>query len=164
MQKFIVERDNFDEFFEALHRRGYEIIGPKIHESAIIYDKLDSVDDLPIGVGDEQDQGVYRLRKDKALFGYVVGPYSWKKLLFPPSIRLFHAEKDGKKMKIIEDVDEEKRLAFIGVRACEIHAIHTQDKVFMNGEFIDPIYKKRRENIFIFAVNCIESGSVETIL
>jgi sulfhydrogenase subunit beta (sulfur reductase) len=39
---------------------------------------------------DEQDGGKYRLRKrpDGALFGYAVGPHSWKKFLFPPVTRL----------------------------------------------------------------------------
>ncbi|GIU72036.1 MAG: 4Fe-4S ferredoxin [Candidatus Nitrosocaldaceae archaeon] len=161
MQKFIVEADNFYQFFDALTRRKYEIIGPKIDNATVIYDKLNSINDLPIGFKDEQDKGIYRLRKrkDKALFGYVVGPYSWKKYLFPPKTRLFHMERKGADFKIIEDKEEERKLAFIGVRACEIHAIHIQDRVFMEGEFIDPIYKRRRENIFIFAVNCTESAN-----
>ena len=39
----------------------------------------------------------YRLerRDDEALFGYAVGPHSWKKFLHPPMLRLWRAERDG---------------------------------------------------------------------
>ncbi|MEM4237524.1 MAG: 4Fe-4S dicluster domain-containing protein, partial [Candidatus Nitrosocaldaceae archaeon] len=95
---------------------------------------------------------------DKALFRYALSPYSWKRYLFPPSIKLFEiTKKDG--IKIIENDYDGKKLAFIGVRACEIHAIYIQDKVFLDGKFIDPVYKKRRDNIFIFAVNCITASN-----
>jgi formate hydrogenlyase subunit 6/NADH:ubiquinone oxidoreductase subunit I len=39
-----------------------------------------------------------------------------------------------------------------------LHAIAVQDKVFMNGKYVDPVYKSRRENIFIVAVNCGQAG------
>jgi len=37
-------------------------------------------------------------------------------------------------------------------------AIAVQDKVFIRLDFSDPIYKKRRENIFILAVDCLHPG------
>jgi formate hydrogenlyase subunit 6/NADH:ubiquinone oxidoreductase subunit I len=46
------------------------------------------------------------------------------------------------------------RYAFIGVRACELHAIKIQDKVFMGGAHQDPVYAGRRADNFIVAVNC----------
>ena len=54
-----------------------------------------AVDDLPAGWTDQQDGGTYRLKKrgDAALFGYAVGPHSWKKFLFPPRQRLFSARR-----------------------------------------------------------------------
>ena len=51
------------------------------------------------------------------------------------------------------------RLAFLGVRACELHAIAIQDKVFAGGAFADPSYQARRGNIFIVAVNCGQAGN-----
>ena len=49
-----------------------------VEGGAIIYDEISSVADLPAGWTDEQDGGVYRLKKrgDGALFGYAVGPHS----------------------------------------------------------------------------------------
>ncbi len=65
----------------ALVRKGYAVIGPTVRDWAIVYDQLESVQDLPAGWTDEQAPGYYRLkrREDGALFGYVVGPQSWKK-------------------------------------------------------------------------------------
>jgi formate hydrogenlyase subunit 6/NADH:ubiquinone oxidoreductase subunit I len=50
-------------------------------------------------------------------------------------------------------------MAFIGVRACELHAIAVQDKVFLGGSFVDPLYKARREGAFLVAVNCGQAGA-----
>jgi formate hydrogenlyase subunit 6/NADH:ubiquinone oxidoreductase subunit I len=44
------------------------------------------------------------------------------------------------------------------VRSCELHAIAVQDKVFLHGPYVDPIYKARRENLFIVAINCGQGG------
>ncbi|MEP0323608.1 MAG: sulfite reductase subunit A, partial [Bauldia litoralis] len=69
--------------FAALRDRGYRVVGPTVRDQAIVYDDIATVDDLPRGWTDEQDGGHYRLnrRDDDALFGYVVGPHSWKKFL-----------------------------------------------------------------------------------
>ncbi len=157
----IVERDDFGAFFTVLRDMGYEIVGPRVRDSAIVYDRLGSVDDLPIGITDQQDKGFYRLMKrdDRALFGYTVGPHSWKMYLFPPRIRLFTAEMHGNGLSIVGEHYNPKKLAFIGVRACELHAIQIQDRIFLNGAFKDPVYESQRRNIFILAVNCTVSSS-----
>ncbi len=38
--------------------------------------------------------------------------------------------------------------------ACELAAIAVQDRVFLDGPYVDPVYKRRRESAFIVAVNC----------
>src|SRR5262249_27442353 len=66
---------------------------------------------------------------------------------------------------------EAERLAFIGVRACELHAIAIQDRVFggvrggvppgqqsTGGRHPDPEYAGNREGAFIVAVNCGQAG------
>ena len=76
--------------------RGYTIVGPTVRDQAIVYDELRSSADLPIGWTDEQDGGHYRLRRrdDEALFGYAVGPHSWKRYQLPPDKRLWSARRD----------------------------------------------------------------------
>jgi len=154
----VIERKSMNILFDILREKGYKIVGPIIKERAIVYDELESVDDMPIGWTDEQDAAEYRLKKrtDKALFGYVVGPQSWKKFLFPSRLKLLSMERNGKEFKIHENSDTVEKYAFIGVRGCELNAIFIQDKVFKDGEYVDPYYKKVRENILIIAVNCTE--------
>jgi len=60
---FVVEREDFNALFDILTNKGYEIIGPTVRDSAIIYDKIRSINDLPIGITDYQDKMVYRLRE-----------------------------------------------------------------------------------------------------
>ena len=84
MGEFRLEADDFQTILDALHEDGYEVVGPTLEDQAIVYDKISSVEDLPIGWGDEQAPGEYRLRKrdDRALFGYNLGPQSWNCLLY----------------------------------------------------------------------------------
>ena len=59
-----------------------------------------------------------------------------------------------------EDDDEPPpRFAFIGVCACELAGIRILDRVLLEGPYRDPIYKSRRENAFILAVNCAQAAS-----
>jgi len=82
-------------FVKVLEERGYRVVGPTVREGAIVYDQLHAESDLPIGWTDEQEAGTYRLKKrdDEALFGYVVGPHSWKKFLLVPELRLWQARR-----------------------------------------------------------------------
>ncbi len=83
----------FRRLLQIVQSEGYALYGPKVHNEVIIYDRLFSEQDLPIGMEDEQRPGYYRLknRSDKAYFGYNLGPHSWKKYLCPPKEPLFSA-------------------------------------------------------------------------
>ena len=55
--------------------------------------------------------------------------------------------------------DDEPPYAFLGVRACELAAIAVQDRTFMHDQYVDPIYRRRRERALIIAVNCTQAAS-----
>lgn len=156
-----LSRDQFGTLFDVLHKRGYEIIGPTIDQEAIVYDRISSVDDLPTGWTDIQEPGKYRLQKrnDDALFGYVVGPHSWKRYLFPPNVSISEADRTEKGWKFQEVQDTPAKLAFFGVRACELAAMKIQDRVFIGGPYVDPVYQRRRDNALIIAVNCTQAAA-----
>uniref|UniRef100_B8HJR4 4Fe-4S ferredoxin, iron-sulfur binding n=1 Tax=Cyanothece sp. (strain PCC 7425 / ATCC 29141) TaxID=395961 RepID=B8HJR4_CYAP4 len=156
----LIDREDFQQLFDVLQQQGYELVGPTIRESAIVYDTLSSVADLPIGWTDEQEGGAYRLkrRQDQALFGYAVGPQSWKQFLFPPHLQLWQAQRQGETIEVIPTEPAAPKRAFIGVRACELQAIAIQDKVFMGESAVDPHYQAQRQNAFIVAVNCGQTG------
>ena len=155
-----LERADLPRLFQVLQARGYQIVGPTVRDGAIIYDTLANPDQLPVGWTDEQDGGTYRLKKrgDAALFGYVVGPHSWKKFLFPPEQRLFRARRTTDGFEVLPENVAVPKFAFLGVRSCELHAIAVQDKVFLGGQFVDPVYQAQRQNVFIIAVNCGQAG------
>jgi len=159
-EQAVLTREGLQALIDALRRRGRRVIGPKLEDQAIVYDEIASLDELPEGWSDEQDGGRYRLvrREDEALFGYAVGPHSWKKFLHLPALRLWRMERDGAKMRVVEEPDQSERLAFIGVRSCELHAIAIQDKVMLEGPYVDSHYRKRREGLFVVAVNCGHAG------
>ena len=156
----VIAPDELDVLISALRRRGYRVVGPTVSSEAIVYDDLESGNDLPIGFTDRQDAGSYRLerRDDDARFGYAVGPHSWKRYLFPPRVRLWRAENGAAAPNVEEEPLDETPLAFIGVRSCELHAIGIQDRVFLGGLHTDRDYAARRDGAFIVAVNCFEPG------
>jgi sulfhydrogenase subunit beta (sulfur reductase) len=157
----LLERRDFPSLFRALHANGYQVVGPTVRDGAIVYDHLSGVDDLPIGWTDRQGPGKYRLerRRDDALFGYTVGPFSWKKFLFPARERLWTATRDGPAFTVTPEHNEAPPLAFFGMRACELAGVAVQDRVFLGGPVADPGYAARRRRTLRIAVQCGQAGA-----
>jgi sulfhydrogenase subunit beta (sulfur reductase) len=157
-QAVVISLDGLAELVSALQRRGYRVVGPSVRDGAVVYDDLDSASELPIGWGDRQDAGMYRLvrRDDEARFGYAVGPHSWKQFLQPPQIRLWRARRDGEDVEIEPEPSPERPYAFFGVRGCDRHAIGIQDRVLMAGTFADGDYADRRREAFVVSVDCAD--------
>lgn len=153
----VFARDGLQDLIVALTKRGYQVLGPTLRDGVIAYDEVTQLDDLPRGWTDRQDAGRYRLeeRGDEALFGYAVGPQSWKRFLHPPIERLWQVRRDG---MVAGDEEVVPKFAFLGVRACELAAIAIQDKVFLGGAYRDTAYERRRSDNFIIALNCGEAG------
>lgn len=60
-EHLVVKPEQIQHLFEALQKRGYQVVGPTIHDGVIAYDELDAVDDLPVGWTDAQEGGRYQL-------------------------------------------------------------------------------------------------------
>jgi ferredoxin len=153
----LLDRAGFDALFGVLVELGYTPIGPTVLDGTIRYDRVDSTADLPGGWHDVQDGGTYRLepRADDALFGFAVGPDSWKRYLFPPETVLLEVRGSDGSLVMEAASDHNERFAFIGVRPCEIAAIETQDRLLLG---FDPTYTERRRNALVIAANCTEPG------
>lgn len=138
----------------------YEVLGPSVRDDAIVYDKIERIADLPVGWTDRQEAGRYRLerRDDAALFGFTVGPQAWKRFLHPPVETVWTMRKGKDGLVISRGDGALPKFAFLGVRACELHAIAIQDRVFSEGAYPDTGYQARRQNTFIIAVNCGQAG------
>ena len=154
----MIEPEALEGLLGALTGRGFRVVGPTVRDGAIVYEDLESAADLPIGWKDSQDAGTYRLerREDEARFGYAVGPHSWKQFLLPARIRLWRAHRSDDGFEVEEEPLEDTPLALIGVRACELHGIAIQDRVFLGGSYADRDYAARRKDAFVVAVNCFE--------
>lgn len=153
---FVLDISGLPSLIDGLVGQGYKVVGPTVRDGAIVYDQLKRVEDLPVGWTEEQDAATYRLkrRSDNALFGYNNGPHSWKRFLFPPREKLWKATQSSGSLKIIQSDDQDAAYAFLGVRACDLHAIQVQDVVFINNRNKDTQYESRRKKSFIVAVNC----------
>ena len=156
--QLVIVRDDLDQLLGAIARRGFRLIGPTVRDGAIVYDDIASSADLPAGWTDEQDGGTYRLRRrdDDALFGYAVGPQSWKRYLFPPTSVVWRTGQDRAAAEA--EAEAGPPMAFIGVRSCELRAIAIQDRVFLGGQHVDPVYAGRRAGAFLVAINCGTAG------
>lgn len=154
-------KEALQSLLDALIERGFTVIGPTIAQDAIVYDHITSVDHLPRGWTDQQAPGSYRLKRrdDDALFGYVVGPHSWKRYLFPPMATVATADRTAQGWTMGTPDEAPPKYAFLGVRACEIAAIRVQDRTFLEGPYVDPIYAARRQNAFLIAVQCTQAAS-----
>ena len=156
----VVVSDDLQVLIDALADRGYQVLGPTVRDGAIVYDDDRAPDDLPAGWTDRQEAGRYRLerRDDDALFGFAVGPQSWKRFLHPPVMTLWTARKRRRRR---DGRDRRERAAKIRLhRRARLrdHAIAIQDQVFCDGPYPDAAYAARRRDAFIVAVNCGQAG------
>ena len=155
-------RAEFQRLLDALGDGGRTVIGPTVADGAIIYGEIRSVTDLPKGVGSDQRPGSFRLTShdDERLFAYGVGPTSWKRFVFPPTLALSRSSRDEEGHVSFAPVKKEiPKLAFLGVRACELAALGIEDRVFLGGPYTDEDYRARRSSALIVAVQCAEPAS-----
>ena len=160
MEAHVIGRDGLGSLVDVLRRRGYTVVGPTRRDAAIVYDEVTSDLDLPAGWTDEQGPATYRLRArgDGALFGYAVGPHAWKRFLSPPIERLWTARRVNGGFALEADSPSIPKYALLGVRACDLAAIALLDRVFLEGPFVEPGYRARREALVVIAVNCATGG------
>jgi hypothetical protein len=152
----VLDRRGFAALLQALQAAGRELIGPTVRDGAIVLEPLRGIEDLPRGIGDDQAPGRYRLhdRGDAALFSYAVSPHSWKRELLAPRVPLVQIRRSARGLAFETPPPSSRKLALIGVRACELAAIAIQDRVLRNGAHADPDYRARRDDVFVLAVHC----------
>jgi NAD(P)H-flavin reductase len=88
------------------------------------------------------------------VFDYASSPTSWKTYTFPPSVPIARAVREGGRIGYTDVSHDAPRLAFLGVRACDLAALAIHDEVLTGGPYIDEDYADRRGKAFIVAVEC----------
>jgi len=157
----VLPNERFQSLLDSVREAGYELVGPTVRDRAIVYEPIDGVEDLPSGWIDVQEGGAYRLERSRepSLFGFTVGPHSWKKFLHPPRVQLWKATRSDRGLELVVGEDSPPQYAFLGVRPCEVAAIAIQDRVFTGGEHVDPTYAKRRSGALVIAVQCSRAAA-----
>jgi len=168
----ILQRSDFQSLFDVLKNKQYRVVGPRYRRvptaregtGAIHLEEINGVEDLPEGWTDEQNGGVYRLKRqnDKALFAYSNPQHSTRNFFFQSSVKLSKGERSNGAFSLEEEERVKPRFAFIGVRSCDLYAVHVQDRVFLKGKynkFEDSFYKTQREESFFVGVSCTRAGN-----
>ncbi len=155
-------RERFQLLLGVLRAAGYRCVGPKVRNGAIVFDTLRSVEELPLGVRDEQMPGSYRLRDSarQRFFDWANGPQALKPLLFTPRETLWRAHRDAAGRLAFEAcMPEPHPIAVIGARGCDLSALALLDKHFLHGPYRDEHYAARRARLFVVGVHCTQPAS-----
>lgn len=150
-------RHRWQRLLHELRSDGYRCVGPRAREGTIVYTDLDSVEQLPVGVRQQQVPGEVRLEfgDGPRQFAWANGPQALRPYLFAPREVLWRVQRDGAgRLQFQAETPDPQPLAVIGVRACDIAALGLQDAHFLNGRFVDPAYEVRRRHLLLVAVNC----------
>lgn len=164
-QRFL-PREELPQAVKLLQQEGYTVIGPVVVDGVVMLRPISTADDLAHGLCDEQSAGHYRLIPGDAeqSFEYVVGPDSPKRYLFPPTQRLFKMCVEDGQMKLVAGPPQPPKLAFFGVRPCEMAAMRVQDRVFgATGPSTfrceaESYYQATRRAAVTLVVNCTRPG------
>jgi ferredoxin len=144
---------------DALCVRGYRVLGPTVADGAVVLREVESLDDLPRGVGDDQDAGHYRLRgrDDGLYFGWAAPATSPATVLFPARELMSRIRRtqtpDGAGVDV-EPAVPDGPVALFGVRSCDLSALSVLDAVLVRRQYRDVRYEARREDAFVVAVTC----------
>lgn len=150
-------RAQLQRLFDVLSTSHSKVVGPVVRDGAIVYDAIERASQLPAGWRDEQAPGRYRLVPSDTprCFAWAVGAQALKPITFAPREELWRAERNSRgDLRFIEPPHEAPTLAVIGVRACDLAALHLQDQHFAFGTYADAYYNRRRRALFIVAVDC----------
>ena len=149
-------RAELDRLFTALQADGRRVVGPTVVDDAVVYDELESPDELPVGWTADSAPGSYRLRSTGTdrVFDYNVGVTSWKRFTHPAIVPLTRGRRDGSQVVVESAAEEPPRLAFVGVRACELAALDIQDRAMRAGPLGDADHAARGDAALVVAVEC----------
>ncbi len=150
-------RARLQSLIDAVMSSGYRFIGPQVKDGAIIFDQMNDVSQLPVGVSDKQLPGDYKIQSNNngRHFSWANGPQAIKPYVFAPRENLWRSTQNNKGKLTFQDLaPPSAKVAILGVRACDLAALYIQDKHFLHEEKKDPYYLSRRQQLFLIAVNC----------
>jgi NAD(P)H-flavin reductase/formate hydrogenlyase subunit 6/NADH:ubiquinone oxidoreductase subunit I len=153
--RFLPRRE-LDRLIQALVADGRRVIGPTIVDGAVVHDEIRSATDLPHGWKAVTAPGSYRLKPSRRsrAFDHNTAPTSWKRFTHPPLVPVTRARRDDGRVRVEAIVEAPPRLAFVGVRACDLAALRIQDRAMRAGPIGDADHAAREAAALIVAVEC----------
>jgi sulfhydrogenase subunit beta (sulfur reductase) len=153
---FRLDRNGLEDLIQILRKREYEVIGPQVRDSAVVYEPISGSEDLAAGWSTESDAGRYRLvpRPGEAVFAYSAGPDSAKKYLHPPRERLISAQRENGHFHVLPERRTTRKYAFFGLRPCDLAAVAVQDRVLLKDRYVDEAYQANRKEAFFVVAQC----------
>ncbi len=154
-------RAKLESLFDALADDGRRVVGPTLADGAVVYDELAGAGQLPYGVTVETAPGHYRAETATSprAFDYGVGVTAWKRYTHPSFVPLTRSRRDGGQVEVEAVHTDPPRLAFLGVRACEIAALRIQERAMRAGPAGDADHASRRDAALVVAVECATATS-----
>ena len=154
-------RAELDRLLTLLQDDGRTVIGPIARDGAIVYDEVrrprscrraGPMSRLPGAIGSPRPEPApVRLHGGTAGLEAVHAA--------APRARCRTAIRQDGTVRFEVPEPEAPRLAFLGVRACEIAALLVQDRVLAAGPFVDDDFRARRAKALVIAVQCTRAGS-----
>jgi sulfhydrogenase subunit beta (sulfur reductase) len=92
--------------------------------------------------------------KSEIAFDYANFTLPPKREFFPQCETIARYDATG----LREEVSADDQVILFGIRPCDAQSFCYLDKVFSDAQFIDPYYRKRRDNALIIALACEEPG------
>lgn len=149
--------NKLDDLLWQLKQHGYRVVGPQAIDGSIVYQDLTSAKQLPWGLQDSQQAGSYQLKplNIKRAFAFSVASQGIKPWLFKPEETVWRVKRnaDGQ-LKFMPHIVEEAPIAFFGARDCDLRALAIQDQVFIENDHPEKSYQKRRQSLFLIAIDC----------
>jgi ferredoxin len=161
-QALFLSAEQLPALVAELMQRGYQCLGAEARNGAIVMGELSAPHGLARGLQARQGPGHYQLTTDplNRYFAWANGPQAIKPHAFAAQESLWQVRRDGQGRLQFEPVlPQAPALAIIGVRGCDLAALALQDAHFLRQGRRDLHYGRRREQLFLVAVQCAEPAS-----
>lgn len=154
----VLSIEGLDTLIRLLKSRGYDVWGPREADGALGLGPIERTADLPRGRIEEAEAGVVRLVDGPrdAFFDHTLPAQSLKRLVHPPREQMYEADSG---LNVTETPVDAPPLAVVGVRACDLAALHTLEAVFNAAPFDDTRFRRRRDALLLVAVNCMRAAA-----
>ncbi|MBC8495300.1 4Fe-4S dicluster domain-containing protein [archaeon] len=124
----VLKKEDYNKFLQHLKDEG-ELIAP-VTTKMVRFETVKNIRDIDLNSGN---------------------PFFPIKKYFLPNKEALLKIRSGETKSV--DKVEKKKLIF-GARLCDINGIAILDELFLNHEYADEAYKKRRDSIIIIGINC----------